>query len=49
MKTLTLTPSSDDNLRIMPSQNLKSTNIQKMLGINDENDNSNANTTDTPR
>lgn len=49
MKTLTLSSPSDDSLRIMPPQNLKSTKIQNILGLNDENDNSNANTTDTPR
>lgn len=49
MKTLTLSSSSDDNLRLLPSPTLKSTDIQKILGINDENDNGNANTSITPR
>ncbi len=48
MMTLTLPPSSDENLRILP-QNLKSSKIQEILGINNENDNSNSTSTNTPR
>lgn len=48
MKTLTLSPSSDENRRLLPQQS-KLTNVQEILGLNNENDNSNANTTDTPR
>lgn len=47
MKTLTLTSSSDENLRIIPQQS-KLSNIQEILNIN--NNDSNENTiTDTPR
>lgn len=45
MKTLTLSPSSAD---LMPQQS-KLSNIQEILSINNENDNGNSNTTDTPR
>lgn len=48
MKTLTLSPSSDENRRMLPPQS-KLTKVQEILGLNNENDNSNANTTDTPR
>lgn len=49
MKTLTMPPSSDENLRILPTENkIKSTDIQEILSINNENDNRNTNSSSVP-
>lgn len=44
MKTLTMPPSSDESLRILsPKNEIKSTDIQEILSINNESENANTN------